>query len=172
MTEAQSKPKLQPKQPDEIREALPPAPDIATKITSPEKRDADQTPFAPQTTAAPHLAEPAGKVMAAPAVGATNAQPDLAETSWQGLLVAHLQKFKRYPKPAVAQRQQGVVSVSFTIDRTGHVLTRSIVKSSGFADLDQEALDMIARAEPMPAFVPSMKQETRNFVLPIRFYLN
>jgi protein TonB len=172
MTENRAKPKPQPKQSDEIRELLPPAPDVATKITPPEKRDADQTPFAPQTTAVPHLAEPPGQVTAAPAIGASNTQLDLAETSWRGLLVAHLQKFKRYPKAAAARREQGIVSLSFTIDRTGHVLARSVIKSSGFADLDQEALDMIARAEPLPAFAPSMKQETRDFVLPIRFYLN
>ena len=176
MTESQTKPKLQPKQPDEILneilKPLPPAPDVATKITPPEKRDVSETPFAPQTTATPHLAEPPGKTVAAPAVGASNAQLDLAETSWRGLLVAHLQKFKRYPKGAMARREQATVSVNFTIDRTGHVLARSIIKSSGFADLDQEALDMIQRAEPLPAFAPSMKQESRDFVLPIRFYLN
>ena len=170
MTEA-PKSKLQPKQPDEIREVLPPAPDVATKISPPEKRHAAETLFAPQTTAAPHLAEPR-KTLAAPAIGASNAQPDRTEASWLGLLVAHLQKFKRYPKTAVARREQGTVSLSFTMDRTGRVLKRSITKSSGFADIDQEALDMIQRAEPLPAFAPGMKQETRNFVLPIRFHLN
>jgi protein TonB len=172
MTEAQAKPKPQPKQPDEIQKVLPLAPDVATKIIPPKQREADEISPAPLTTAAPHLAQPLGQVTAAPAVGVSNAQLDLAETSWRGLLVAHLQKFKRYPKGAVARREQGTVSVSFTIDRTGHVLARSIIKSSGFVNLDQEALDMIQHAEPLPAFAPSMKQESRDFVVPIRFYLN
>jgi protein TonB len=170
MTEAQTK--QQQKQQDHVQEQLPPSPDVATKITPPEKRDADQKPFAPQTTAAPHLAEPPGRALAAPAIGASRALPDMAETSWRGLLVARLQSFKRYPSPAVARREQGLVSVSFTMDRTGRVLARRIVKSSGFADLDQEALDMIQRAEPLPPFASSMKENTRDFVLPVRFYLN
>jgi periplasmic protein TonB len=145
---------------------------VATAVKPPEKFDADQKPLAPQTTAAPHLAEPPGRALAAPAIGASRALPDMAETSWRGLLVARLQSFKRYPSPAVARREQGLVSVSFTMDRTGRVLARRIVKSSGYADLDQEALDMIARAEPLPPFAPSMKENTRGFVLPIRFYLN
>jgi protein TonB len=170
MTESQTKP--QPKQQDEVQGHLSPSPDIATKVTPPQKHDADQKPFAPQTTAAPHLAEPPGRALAAPAIGASRALPDMEETSWRGLLVARLQSFKRYPAPAVARREQGLVSVSFTMDRTGRVLARRIVKSSGFADLDQEALDMIARAEPLPPFAQSMKENTRDFVLPIRFYLN
>jgi periplasmic protein TonB len=170
MTESQTK--QQQKQQDEVQERLPPSPDIATKVTPPEKLDADRKPLAPQTTAAPHLAEPPGRALAAPAIGASRALPDMAETSWRGLLVARLQSFKRYPAPAVARREQGLVSVSFTMDRSGRVLARRIVKSSGFADLDQEALDLIARAEPLPPFAPSMKENTRDFVLPIRFYLN
>jgi periplasmic protein TonB len=170
MTEAQAK--QQPKQSDEFSEVLPPTSDLTTTIIPPEKRETNQTPFAPRTTATPRLAEPTGQVAAAPAVGTSQAQPNIAETSWRGLLVAHLQKFKRYPKSAATRHEQGIVSLSFTIDRTGHVLARSIIKSSGFADLDQEALDMIQRAQPLPAFPPSMTQETRDFVLPVRFYLN
>ncbi|HLL28322.1 MAG TPA: energy transducer TonB [Xanthobacteraceae bacterium] len=168
MTQAQEKLK----QPDQVREALPAAPDIATTVAPPKKPDVDEARSAPATTTAPHLEAPPGPALRAPAIGASNARPDLAESSWQGLLVAHLQKFKRYPKTAAANREEGVASVSFTINRSGRVLARSILKSSGFADLDQEALDMIQRAEPFPVFPPSMQAETRDFVLPIRFHLN
>ena len=66
-----------------------------------------------------------------------------------------------------------VIGVARAARRDEHLKERvrdSIQRQGG--DIDQEALDMIQRAEPLPAFAPSMKQETRNFVLPIRFHLN
>jgi TonB family protein len=47
-------------------------------------------------------------------------------------------------------RVQGVVNLAFTIDRQGKVVSGKIVKSSGSTALDDEALDMIKRAAPLP----------------------
>ena len=82
-----------------------------------------------------------------------------------------LQQSKRYPATAEARREQGVVTLSFTVDRSGHVLSRSIVKSSGVGALDEEVLAMVKRAEPLPAFPPAMMQQSVNLVVPIRFSL-
>jgi periplasmic protein TonB len=51
------------------------------------------------------------------------------------------------------------------------VLTRRIVRSSGHADLDQEVMEMIVRAQPLPAFPASMTQPTLDLTVPIRFSL-
>ena len=80
------------------------------------------------------------------------------EPSWQSSLVRHLQRYKRYPGDAQARSEQGVVVLSFSVDRTGHVLAHQIARSSGFADLDAEVIAMIQRAEPLPAFPASMTE--------------
>ena len=78
--------------------------------------------------------------------------------SWRDLVVARLQQAKRYPSGAEARREQGVVTLSFSVDRNGRVLSRSIARSSGHSALDQEVLAMVQRAQPLPPFPPAMTQ--------------
>jgi len=64
-----------------------------------------------------------------------------------------------------------VVLLNFSIDRTGRVLAHSIARSSGYADLDNEVMAMITRAEPLPPFPASMPQPRLDLTVPIRFSL-
>jgi len=93
------------------------------------------------------------------------------EPSWQSNLMRHLQRYKRYPGAAQARSEQGVVLLSFSIDRSGHVLAHHIARSSGFAELDQEAMAMILRADPLPAFPAGMAEPRVELTVPIRFSL-
>lgn len=93
------------------------------------------------------------------------------EPSWQSSLVRRLQHYKRYPSEAQARNEQGIVLLSFSLDRDGHVLAHRIARSSGYPDLDEEVLAMIMRAQPLPAFPPSMPQLTLDLTVPIRFSL-
>jgi periplasmic protein TonB len=93
------------------------------------------------------------------------------EPSWQTSLVRQLQRYKRYPSEAQSRNEQGVVLLSFSLDRDGHVLSHRIARSSGFADLDNEVMAMIMRAEPLPAFPASMQQARLDLTVPIRFSL-
>jgi periplasmic protein TonB len=93
------------------------------------------------------------------------------EPSWESRLVKRLQAFKRYPGAAQSRGEEGVALLAFSVDRNGHVLTRRIVKSSGHADLDEEVLAMIERAQPLPPFPPGMTQTELSLTVPIRFSL-
>ena len=93
------------------------------------------------------------------------------EPSWQTNLMRQLQRFKRYPALAQSRKEEGVVLLSFSLDRSGHVLAHSIARSSGHADLDNEVLAMIMRAEPLPPFPESMSQTQIDLTVPIRFSL-
>ena len=94
------------------------------------------------------------------------------DPSWTTLLFKQLQRFKSYPSGARVHNEQGVVTLSFTVDRDGHVLSRQIASSSGHPDLDAEVLTMIERAQPLPAFPASMTQAQQDFTVPIRFSLH
>ena len=98
------------------------------------------------------------------------AQPIAA--SWENSVVKHLQRYKRYPSEALSHSEEGIVLLSFSIDRSGHVLDRHIARSSGHPDLDEEVLDMIKRAEPLPAFPASMSQPQLDLTVPIRFSMH
>jgi periplasmic protein TonB len=84
---------------------------------------------------------------------------------------SRLQRYKRYPSEAQARSEQGVVLLSFSLDRTGHVLAHRIARSSGFADLDAEVMAMIMRAEPLPALPTSVTAARLDLTVPIRFSL-
>lgn len=92
--------------------------------------------------------------------------------SWENSVVKHLQRYKRYPGEALSRSEEGIVLLSFSIDRSGHVLDRHIARSSGHADLDEEVMDMIKRAEPLPAFPPNMPQAQLDLTVPIRFSMH
>ena len=131
-----------------------------------------ERPPAPITTATPSpQSEQLAKAAAAPSSGAVHAQPVVAPASWRDLVLAHLQHYKRYPGAAMARHEQGLVYLSFTMDRNGRVLSRHITRSSGVAALDQEVLALIDRAQPLPPFLPSMPQAQLNLVVPIEFSL-
>jgi protein TonB len=82
-----------------------------------------------------------------------------------------LQSAKRYPSEAQSRREQGVATVSFSVDRNGRVLSRHLVRSSGSSALDQEVLAMVMRAQPLPSFPPAMSQSVIRLSVPIRFSL-
>ena len=108
----------------------------------------------------------------APTTATVPASPELAPeiASWQQAVVARLARFQRYP--AQAKGATGIVNLSFGIDRQGHVLNSQIIKSSGSAVLDAEALSLLTRAAPLPAPPAAVPDSDLTFVLPIRFGLS
>jgi protein TonB len=146
------------KQPDQPKIEEPPPPpattaDIALPEPKPPEKVEEERPPAPRT-----IARVEG--------GAPRVAP-----SWQAELVRHLQQYKRYPSASQAKHEQGVVLLGFSVDRNGRVLTRRIVQGSGHADFDQEVMEMIGRAQPLPAFPPRMTQSELDLTVPIRFSL-
>jgi protein TonB len=94
------------------------------------------------------------------------------EPSWQTNLIKHLQQYKRYPSDAQSRGEEGVVQLSFSVDRSGHVLSRQVVRSSGYPELDAEVMAMIERAQPLPPFPAAMPQPKLDLTVPIRFSLH
>ena len=92
-------------------------------------------------------------------------------TSYFSDLIAWLNQYKDYPTALKKRKQQGVVVVAFTIDRSGTVLVSSVQHSSGYPLLDRAALDMLDRASPLPSMPESMPQESLNLAVPVEYSL-
>src|SRR6202011_1158452 len=101
----------------------------------------------------------------APAQG-TGESAQRVRATWQKELMAHLDKHKRYP--ANSQRTAEIV-ISFALDRRGHVLSTSIVKGSGDTALDEAALAMVRKSDPVPPPPPAVADEGLSFTLPVIF---
>jgi len=96
--------------------------------------------------------------------------PSAAEQAdYASLLAAWFDRHKEYPDRARRKHQEGVVLCEFAIDREGHVLSYRIVQGSGYELLDEEASDLMARANPVPPPPAGMDQ---TYLVPIVFALN
>jgi protein TonB len=113
-----------------------------------------------QPTSNPKVEKRAEKPVA-PRAGTTAARNAMA--NYASTLSAHLQRFKR---PA---KGRGTAVVSFTVNRNGKVVASRIARSSGSSAVDDEALAMIARAQPMPPFPAIISEAEETFVQSIRF---
>lgn len=89
---------------------------------------------------------------------------------FQQTLLRRIALFRRYPAAARQARIQGTVELAFTMRRDGKVLSARVGTSSGAAVLDQEAIDMVRRAEPLPP-VPSELPDPISIKLPVVFAL-
>lgn len=85
--------------------------------------------------------------------------------------MGRLQRAKRYPDTARARGEQGVAYATFTMDRRGRVLSASIVRSSNSRMLDEEAVALIRRAEPLPPMPADLAGDTITLTVPVTFSL-
>ncbi|WP_376987427.1 TonB family protein [Bosea sp. R86505] len=147
----------------------PPRPRIVERKPPPKKVVARAKPInrdkpRAERTSAPTAQAQAAPMAAAPNQGAATASA-ASRASWRGTLLAHLNRYKRFPGGA----NPGTVQVSFSIDRSGRVLTARLVRGSGDVLLDEEAVAMIRRASPVPAPPEGLGGGTIALAVPVKF---
>ena len=142
-----------------VEEKTEPLPEEESEVTLPAKPP-DPVPIPkPVATASPD-----------PVTRAQQVQRRIAgAAAWDNEVAKLLEHNKRYPDAARGRGEQGVVTLNFTIDRDGHVLSSRIAKTSGSAALDQETLALVQRAQPFPPPPPQMPGSEFNFSAPVRF---
>ncbi|WP_226638454.1 energy transducer TonB [Novosphingobium profundi] len=101
----------------------------------------------------------------------TSAKARKAQADYFAMIAAHLQRKKSYPKEAKKARQQGTVTVRFTVARDGSVSAVSIKTSSGHDLLDGATLDLLRRVAPLPRMPSSMERDSVTLALPIDYSL-
>lgn len=195
MTEAQPEPTPEPPpptpEPDVKVPELPKANDAAATLTppppeppkpeppkeaehkpkSPPKKQAERKkPREPADHAAPRTTAPPAQTQraerAAAAAGAGAAASAAAAASWRSELMAHLNRYKRFPSGAGSG---GVATIAFTINRSGQVTGSRLLRSSGDSVLDAEAVALPRRASPVPAPPPGTGGSSIGLAVPIRF---
>jgi periplasmic protein TonB len=174
-------------EPDTLKLAPSPAPHPAVTLPPPQppkpkpkvkrvehppmpQREAEPAP--PLQTPAPAVAAPPTPMPQTAAPQSTASSAVSARASWQAQLLAWLEKYKRYPRVAQKQRQQGIVYLRFAIDRQGKVLLSQISKSSGFELLDDEVVALIERAQPVPSPPPEVSGNRIELLVPVSFSLH
>ncbi|BAV65652.1 energy transducer TonB family protein [Sphingobium cloacae] len=147
-------------QPEEKVQPEPPKVQIPTPVTIPVPPPVRPTPVPVDKTPPPEV-----KPAAAPP------PPGNAKPTWEGQVLAALNKVRRYPRDALFRKQQGVPYIRFLMDREGKVLSARLERSSGIASLDAEAIALPKRAQPLPKPPASVTGDTIELVVPVEFFL-
>jgi protein TonB len=124
---------------------------------------------ADQTTAPQAIVAPAKPETAAPTAG-SSATASNAPQNWDNLLLAKLQRNKRYPSAAQSEHQEDVVYVRLVIDSSGRLQSANVVRSRGFAMLDDEVISLAHRSSPFPA-PPAAEGNPVVVVVPVEFFI-
>lgn len=152
-------PKLEFK-PREVR--VPTPPPFSLPLPEPTR---DSRPTPPSPPSRESASSPPPQPSAPPATTASGT----VDPTWQGRVMAKLDSVKRYPRGARARRIEGVAHVRFAVDRTGRVGRVSLARSSGYADLDQEAMAAVRRAQPLPRPPADMPGDPIDLTVEIEF---
>jgi protein TonB len=106
-----------------------------------------------------------GGLAACAAAPAQEYQPKFArDYAPNVMLQPPLCRIPAYPRASLRNEETGVTVLRFTVKATGHLERVHIVRTSGFRDLDQAALDAFSRCLFVPAAINGKPIETTNTI--------
>ena len=88
---------------------------------------------------------------------------------WMRAVTDRVRQFFYYPPDALSARIFGVVIVHFVVRRNGQMDRLDIGKASGNTGLDKAAIDIMQRAQPLPAIPDRMHTDRVAGEMPINF---
>ena len=151
-------PKVEEKQEEPV--VQPPPPQQQADVTLPKAEKEVEEPK-------PVPEPPAPETRAPPKSDRIGEFSQAGSNAYNALVFGHLQKFKRYP--SAARGKVGTVVVSFVLNRTGEVTDSAVTKSSGNDVLDHEAIEILHRASPFPAFPAAKPGAQDTYIAPVSF---
>ncbi|MFC1456513.1 MULTISPECIES: energy transducer TonB family protein [Microvirga] len=143
----------------------PPAPKKVERKPPPRRDVAEQRPVpsTPRQGQASSSRENTGGA-------AASADPNVLNR-YVAQLAAALRSRLRYPETARAQGLEGVATIRFTMQRSGQIVSASLVRSTGNPSLDQAALAAASPGTSLPAAPETMPQQQLTVSVPLRFNL-
>lgn len=92
-----------------------------------------------------------------------------AVAAWKAALIEQIHSHIVYSELARTLGSEGLVLVTFAVDRQGAVHDARVVKSSGSRLLDDNALQTVSEAGPFPPPPPDLIGDRFSFTLPLRY---
>jgi len=151
-------PKVEEKQEEPV--VQPPPPQQQADVTLPKAEKEVEEPK-------PVPEPPAPETRAPPKSDHVGEFSQAGSNAYNALVFGHLQKFKRYP--SAARGKVGTVVVRFMLNRAGEVTDSAVTKSSGNDVLDHEAIEILHRASPFPAFPAAKPGAQDTYIAPVSF---
>lgn len=136
-----------------------PAPS-SVSVTMPPLALAPSTPTAPAPASEPARAGPE----------ALAGSPDEVRR-YVAAIMRQLNRHKTYPRELKKAKVEGTVVIEFTIDAAGRLLASAVKQGSGHPELDRAAMEMLARANPLPAIPGFMDRDELALAIPVEYSL-
>lgn len=118
---------------------------------------------------------PAAAVRAAPAFApAPAAAPDdpaALLANYRKLIIEQAARYKRYPRVARDNGWEGRVEVRMAIGADGAIASMRVARGTGYAVLDDQALDMVRSAKPDTAIPDGLRGKSFAVDIPVIFSL-
>lgn len=165
-TAPEPEPKPEPK-PEPVRKPEPISEPVSLEPVKPKK--AVKKEISKTVKKAVSQEPPTQSASAAKTQGNEKANELKTRNTIASMLVALVEKRKRYPKAARRAAMEGVTEVLFIVDKTGRITAASVIKASGKAPLDRECDSLAARlvGTALGVLNPGLK-----LTVPIRFTLS
>ncbi|GAA0528119.1 TonB family protein [Rhizomicrobium palustre] len=90
------------------------------------------------------------------------------QAQYEAVLFRHIAKFIRYPSAALHVCPAGTAHIRFLSNREGQLLSIVVEQSSGCTIIDNEAVETVRRAQPLPP-VPVILPEQMMVHIPLSF---
>jgi len=90
---------------------------------------------------------------------------------YQDSIKKKIQKEKQYPRWALRVGHEGSARITFSVLPSGKTEGLMLINSSGFKELDKEALDAVRRASPFLSFPEALKDDKISVELDIIFHI-
>ncbi|HEY8353717.1 MAG TPA: energy transducer TonB [Methylophilaceae bacterium] len=180
MPEAAPEPEPAPEPPKPVTKPKPipqpiqqpvPAASVEPQANTADNVEESVTPPVMATAPAAVETPPAFTAPPPPPPGPSQADLDAARRGYAERLARAIAAHKKYPRIAQMRGWQGEVIVDLKIDGDGNVLTSAIGRSSGYETLDNQALEMVAKAAPFPPPPEILKSASFNIQVPVSFKL-
>ena len=124
-----------------------------TALAEPSHDEQDEASHAvPQATTSPELQKAPLPTVESHATAA----PSEAAVQFQQALLRHIGRYQRYPAAARQSHLQGTVHTYFSMRRDGTLVDVWVKTSSGQMVLDNEAIETVRRAQPLPQIPPEL----------------
>ena len=172
------------------KRAIEPLPPFLAHLTKPRAEKAALPVFTIASGAPPQAPAPlpASAAKTSPMLGGTSGNGPMGQAAsgngtggngsgfagcidpvWMRAVTERVRQFFYYPDAALAVHKTGVAMVHFDVRRNGQIEKVTIGKSSGDAELDKAATDIMQKAQPLPPIPDRMHTDRVIGDLPINF---
>jgi protein TonB len=108
-------------------------------------------------------------ILVALSVNPTFAQQPQSREAYRQYVYSLLLNQVRMPPDMKRHRMGAITIITFRLTPSGRVVSKRIVKSSGYVVLDREALAAVSRVPSYPRISSDMKNQPVDVTVPIRF---